>query len=189
MAKWTVPFDKLIAKAQSDLDTAARKATYDLFRSIIDLSPVGNPELWAANEQAGVGKSMRELYRQTAQAYNDANPGRRRVSLSRKALDRYLPLAAGKGYIGGRFRANWNVSYGVINRAVDESNWNPASSLAKAMTEIEKVNSLPVGGVIFLCNNLPYATRLENGWSSQAPSGMVRLSVVQWRRYVRNAVR
>ena len=34
------------------------------------------------------------------------------------------------------------------------------------------------GDAIYLVNNLPYAQRLENGWSTkQAPNGMVALSI------------
>ncbi|NBT33816.1 MAG: hypothetical protein EBT13_18445 [Rhodobacteraceae bacterium] len=33
--------------------------------------------------------------------------------------------------------------------------------------------------IIYIQNNLPYANRLENGWSGQAPQGMVALTVAE----------
>lgn len=33
---------------------------------------------------------------------------------------------------------------------------------------------------IFLTNNLPYIERLERGWSKQAPTGMVALTVAEF---------
>jgi hypothetical protein len=43
------------------------------------------------------------------------------------------------------------------------------------------VNAIPLSGQkIFLTNALPYAIRLENGWSkTQAPQGMVKLSLAE----------
>ena len=32
---------------------------------------------------------------------------------------------------------------------------------------------------IYIQNNLPYANRLENGWSNQAPAGMVALTIAE----------
>lgn len=86
---------------------------------------------------------------------------------------------AAKGYVGGRARNNWNVSIspqpsaGVARKAdasgtaamnrmiADLGKWNPAQS-----------------SVVWLANGLPYMSRLEyEGWSSQAPDGMVRVSL------------
>lgn len=37
-----------------------------------------------------------------------------------------------------------------------------------------------VGGSVLLYSNLPYIERLEDGYSQQAPSGMVKITVNQW---------
>ena len=40
-----------------------------------------------------------------------------------------------------------------------------------------------------MMNNLPYGPRLEyEGWSSQAPAGMVQVSVTEAQTFVNNAV-
>lgn len=41
--------------------------------------------------------------------------------------------------------------------------------------------SIPdIGGSVLLYSNIPYIERLENGYSQQAPKGMVRTTVQQW---------
>jgi hypothetical protein len=39
-----------------------------------------------------------------------------------------------------------------------------------------------------MTNALPYARRLEYGWSRQAPYGMVRYSVLEYRRFLLRAI-
>ena len=46
------------------------------------------------------------------------------------------------------------------------------------------------GQTIFITNSLPYAYRLEyDGWSRQAPAGMVRVTVVEFAQRFERAVR
>jgi hypothetical protein len=45
------------------------------------------------------------------------------------------------------------------------------------------------GKVHFLTNNLPYALRLEYGWSKQAPHGMVGVTVKEYQQIVDKAVK
>ncbi len=73
----------------------------------------------------------------------------------------------------GRFRANWNVGYGSPDKTTTNATDN---SLGRVTNEI---STAKIGGSIYLSNSLPYSIRLENGWSGQAPAGMVRLSLVE----------
>lgn len=82
----------------------------------------------------------------------------------------------------GRFRANWNVSFGAPDYTT-----TPSTDESRGLTEVGKALRMPVGGVVYLSNGLPYGRRLEHGWSRQAPSGMVRLSVVKFGEFVRQA--
>ena len=43
-----------------------------------------------------------------------------------------------------------------------------------------------IGGSILLYSNLPYMPPLENGWSGQAPQGMVKITVNQWPAILRS---
>ena len=77
----------------------------------------------------------------------------------------------------GRFRNNWNALTNSINTATTNStDSSGASSISEARTTIE---NLQIGATFYLTNNLPYARRLEYGWSDQAPSGMLRRSVAE----------
>lgn len=82
----------------------------------------------------------------------------------------------------GRFRANWNVSKGAADFTTTDSTDKRRGSL-----EAAKALTLSAGGITYLSNGLPYADRLEYGYSKQAPSGMVRLSAQEFDAYVRKA--
>ena len=74
----------------------------------------------------------------------------------------------------GRARANWFTSIGNpsanITEATDPSG---SSSISSSMSAISKAT----GNVLWITNNLPYIYRLEfEGWSKQAPAGMVRVT-------------
>jgi hypothetical protein len=84
----------------------------------------------------------------------------------------------------GRFRANWNVTYGQPSFTVTDS-----TQQARAIAETQKALTLPVGGVVWMANGLPYANRLEHGYSKQAPAGMVRLAIAEVQNYISQAVK
>ncbi len=83
----------------------------------------------------------------------------------------------------GRFRANWNASIGAPNYAT-----TGATNQSRGLSEAARAASLPIGGVNYLSNGLPYAARLESGYSKQAPAGMVRLAALEYNDYVRKAI-
>lgn len=105
----------------------------------------------------------------------------------------------------GTFRANWNPSYGTP----DASTTNSVDASSAASDSKSKVSaavlSYPVGGIVYLCNSLPYALPLEyglypnppkygskkrgedrvaihvqGGYSMQAPQGMVRITALEF---------
>ncbi len=44
-----------------------------------------------------------------------------------------------------------------------------------------------IGSSVLLYSNLPYIERLEDGYSAQAPSGMVKTTVASWSNIVRSS--
>lgn len=92
-----------------------------------------------------------------------------------------------KGYTGGRFRANWQYAENAI----------PAGVLPdidpSGRASLKRIGSIApdAGGKIhYIVNNLPYAQRLEYGWSkSQAPQGMVGITIVEYQSIVANAAK
>lgn len=97
--------------------------------------------------------------------------------VARKAtLDLFAAAVRRSPVDTGRFKANWNVNYGAPDVRTSTS-----TAGARATAEVNKVLSLPVGGKVYLTNSLPYAIRLEYGWSKrQAPMGMVRVTAREW---------
>ena len=170
---WSVSLDKLTEQAQVDLETVARKATFDLFMDVVLRSPVGNPDLWKANAGQAYKRETYNLFASALGAKAKSN----------KMLKKQFPNVAGKGYVGGRFRANWNVSM----NAPDEST-SSNTDASKSIGEVSKALTLPVGGVVYLTNGLPYARELEYGHSTQAPNGMVRLAVQRFEDHVKSAI-
>jgi hypothetical protein len=91
-----------------------------------------------------------------------------------------------KGYVGGRFRANWLVSFDAIDNTTSEA-IDPSGQVS-IDAGIAAMADFKVGPTVYLTNSLPYAYRLEHGWSKQAPSGMVGLTVVEVSQIVSKVV-
>ena len=92
----------------------------------------------------------------------------------------------------GRFKGNWNASFQVPVYSFDErKDRSPLNTLGPLSEEkVRGVLTLPVGGITYLSNGLPYAARLEDGHSQkQAPSGMVRLTVIEFDTFVQEAIK
>jgi hypothetical protein len=111
--------------------------------------------------------------------------GQRLETVARKvSFDVFRAVALRSPVDTGRFRANWNVSYGTPDLGVTAS-----TNQARSTQQVARSLSLPVGGVVFMANGLPYAEELEFGSSKQAPVGMVRVTVREFENYVRRAAR
>lgn len=84
----------------------------------------------------------------------------------------------------GGARSNWFCELGAANNgAVGRA---PETSGNAALDDIRvTVSQMPLAGQAILFNNLPYIERLEDGYSQQAPAGMVKTSIAEWRRIVR----
>jgi len=83
----------------------------------------------------------------------------------------------------GRFKNNWNLSVGKIDYSTTEE-VDPSGREAQARAEAI-IASFKVGPTVFITNNLPYANRLEDGYSQQAPVGMVKITVVEFKTIVK----
>lgn len=85
----------------------------------------------------------------------------------------------------GRFRNNWQASTGTpATGQVQGTDKTGNKAVDAARTQ---VNKLEMGQDFYLSNNLPYAHRLEFGWSKQAPSGMLRLSIAELQQRMNEA--
>jgi hypothetical protein len=86
----------------------------------------------------------------------------------------------------GRFRGNWFMGVGtrptVATADVDKDGSKTIARMQSLRPQIF------AGSVIYTTNNLPYAMKLETGYSKQAPLGMVRVTVENYPGVVEQAV-
>lgn len=83
----------------------------------------------------------------------------------------------------GRFRGNWQTT--TANPATGIAGGIDPTGAATIAAMTAFVESLKGGRVTFLTNNLPYAQRLEYGYSGQAPEGMVRKNVARFQSIIK----
>jgi len=90
----------------------------------------------------------------------------------------------------GRFRSNWEIGQDAVPDEVSpDIGPFPQGPEVKARLA-SQVNSITDDvRFIFLANILPYAYKLEmEGWSKQAPAGMLRVVVPEFQSYLDKAV-
>ena len=93
----------------------------------------------------------------------------------------------------GRFRGNWQVAIGSAPTGTDDAAEFPAGDAvdvkgpiyyAKLSGGEATLFGAKAGDTIYFANNLPYARRLEEGYSQQAPAGMVALTIQEFQSVV-----
>lgn len=138
-SKFAVDISDFIASSKAKADLVARKVMFELGKSVIEMSPVGNPSLWKT---------------------------------------KYPP----KGYVGGRFRGNWQFATGAPPTGelatIDPTGAQTIGALGAAVADVR------MGDTGYVANNLPYAFSLEFGHSTQAPAGMVRVTLERFDAFV-----
>lgn len=82
----------------------------------------------------------------------------------------------------GRFRMNWQTS-GAAERTGLVAGVDPTGR-ATINSATTFITNAPTARQFTLTNNLPYAERLEYGWSQQAPVGMIRVNVARFQTLI-----
>lgn len=78
----------------------------------------------------------------------------------------------------GRFRMNWQTAGAVApSGVIDGTDKGGAAAIGDAASYIFAASDW---NEFTLTNNLPYAERLEYGWSNQAPQGFVRVNIARF---------
>jgi len=78
----------------------------------------------------------------------------------------------------GRFRANWNAAVGIPDpHTTRNTDKRSSSTLARARGKISEYKHFTNWPPIYISNGLPYAQRLEDGYSKQAPKGVASVSI------------
>ncbi|MCY7264297.1 hypothetical protein [Pseudomonas protegens] len=193
-------------QALAGIDATFREIVIEIGSSVIRMSPVSNPEIWAANvahratnTRAADDYDFKVSVRNTLINLDESNftkagKLRRGVKyakpLTKTERDQNFNvngLVAGKGYVGGRFRGNWQFSIdtpaeGLLDQV------DPAGGVTLAKLRLQ-FGQLTAGQTAYIVNNLPYAVPLEYGHSKQAPGGMVRITLARFQQIVDEAIR
>jgi len=85
----------------------------------------------------------------------------------------------------GRLRGNWQTDVNRKKETVIERSGADAA-INEVVLEASQAN---LGDSIYLTNNLPYAKVIEGGSSTQAPSGMVKVTALEFEREIKKQSR
>lgn len=105
--------------------------------------------------------------------------GKQALVIKKVMLEAFSKVVMKSPVKSGRFRANWQTKLGGYGRvSIKVLDKDGTATVARINSA---VMSLPLNGQrIYLYNALPYATRLEHGWSHrQAPQGMVKITLAE----------
>lgn len=115
-------------------------------------------------------------------AYIVADIGRALVDRSPVGDPSYWKAPAPKDYTPGRFKGNWQI--GINIQPAGETGRVDPEGAATQSAIVAAIPEHPAGTVIYLVNNVPYARPIEDGYSRQAPQGVVGLTAVEFQQFV-----
>ncbi|WP_034913027.1 hypothetical protein [Erwinia sp. 9145] len=176
-----------VNQAKMNQEAVVRTVGIKILARLVEMSPVGNPELWEVNQTA-------VSYNNAVTEHNSAlrddpdnltKTGRlKRGRLIKDSMDIRVPA----GYTGGRFRGNWQVGFDAAPDG-ETGRIDKSGSMTKAIGNLV-IERFRVGmNAVYFTNNVPYAYPLEMGHSKQAPGGMVRITAAEFQRFFEEAVR
>ncbi len=176
-----------VDSSKQEMDQVVRRTGIKILAQLVEMSPIGNPDIWQVN--------------QTASAYNDAvrdynaalrndpanltKSGRLKRGLR---VNDSMDIKKPEGYVGGRFKNNWYVGFDsqpTQSNDTPDASGQGSNSRGMAVLEVFRVGQV---SSIYFTNNLPYAAALENGHSGQAPGGMVGITALDAAQMFREAM-
>jgi hypothetical protein len=152
-------FSEFARKTLERADLLIRAVGIKTFSAVIRDTPVGDPDLWVSTKKDSKGR---------------AKPP--------------------PGYVGGRLRGNWRCSLAMPDLttfqapkgAKTRKAYKNFPAVGEVLTSVsDTCNQGNRKKVLWLSNSLPYAYRIEyEGWSRQAPEGMVRRNVTRIQKII-----
>lgn len=173
-------------QATEAIDASLREIVIEVGRSVIRMSPVGNPEIWAQNSVASQYNQAVDDHNSDLRSDPDNMTKAGRLKAGRKLHDG-MDIVAPDGYVGGRFRGNWMFSIGAPDSTTTEE-VDPSGAKSTARIVAGAIE-FKAGDTCYITNSLGYAIPLEFGHSTQAPGGMVRVTVARFQQIVTEAIR
>lgn len=154
---FALDLQRFAEKVQDKADEAVSAIMIGIAARIDERSPVGDMTLWKDVDSYGFDEKFATLVKERRE-----------------------------GYVGGHFRANWQLGVDVIPEG-EVVGTDPTGEATQGRI-VAAIPDEASGHVYWLANNAPYARRLEEGWSTQAPQGMVGLTVIEFQAIVREAI-
>lgn len=173
--------------SKQEIEEAVRRTGIKILGRLVDMSPVGQPEIWQVNQTAS---AYNTAVREHNAALRDDPANLTKAGRLRRGLrvNDSMDIKKPEGYVGGRFKNNWYV--GLDSQPTATNDTPDASGQGSNSRGLSVLEVFRVGQVnsIYFTNNLPYAQALENGHSNQAPGGMVGLTALDAAQYFREAM-
>jgi len=185
--------------SKSNANEIVRATGIKILARLLYRSPVGNPELWKINKEAvrqldraadinaalrAAKKKGRVQLAPSVKSDNFGPYGPRKVRTLKKGQG---VLSVPKNYHPGRFRGNWQVSFGApIKSEIDRIDASGSETFMAGVEVISKFDT-STDTVIYYTNNVPYAGRIEYGHSTQAPRGVVSVTVQDFQKLFNEA--
>ncbi|HBI3683167.1 TPA: hypothetical protein K3939_003842 [Citrobacter freundii] len=176
-----------IDSSKEDIDEVVQRTGIKILGRLVDMSPVGQPEIWQVNQTATAYNIAVREHNATLRddPANLTKSGRlKRGLLANDSMDIKKP----EGYVGGRFKNNWYVGFDsqpTGSNDIPDASGQGSNSRGLAVLEVFRVGQV---SSIYFTNNLPYAAALENGHSGQAPGGMVCITALDAAQLFREAM-
>lgn len=173
--------------SKQEIEEAVRRTGIKILGRLVDMSPVGQPEIWQVNQTASAYNTAVREYNAALRddPANLTKAGRLRRGLR---VNDSMDIKKPEGYVGGRFKNNWYVgldSQPTETNDIPDASGQGSNSRGLAVLEVFRVGQV---NSIYFTNNLPYAQALENGHSNQAPGSMVGLTALDAAQYFREAM-
>lgn len=89
-----------------------------------------------------------------------------------------------KGYVGGFFRGSWMLGVGSVPSGRGTIDPGGTATVGRIIAEVP---AEAAGNIFYLGNTAPYGQRIEDGWSPQAPTGLVALTAMEFQSIVDQA--
>jgi len=176
-----------VDSSKQDMDEVVRRTGIKILGRLVEMSPIGNPDLWQVNQTASAyNTAVRE--HNAALRQDPANLTKAGRLKHGRAVNDSMDIKKPEGYVGGRFKNNWYVGFDsqpTQSNDTPDASGQGSNSRGMAVLEVFRVGQV---SSIYFTNNLPYAQALENGHSSQAPGGMVGLTALDAAQYFREAM-
>ena len=173
--------------SKQEIEEAVRRTGIKILGRLVDMSPVGQPEIWQVNQTAS---AFNTAVREHNAALRDDPANLTKAGRLRRGLriNDSMDIKKPEGYVGGRFKNNWYVgldSQPTETNDIPDASGQGSNSRGLAVLEVFRVGQV---NSIYFTNNLPYAQALENGHPNQAPGGMVGLTALDAAQYFREAM-